>query len=212
MRTLALGRRRREGSGTSSLEILIAATLLGPVIIALFLVLEAAHRAYQRGERAADRQQNARLAMARIVRDLRLAGLDPSGVIPRLPVPAAIQIAESSRIAFVGDSNSDESSERIEYRLDAGSTPPVLRRQQWSTWNGVWSGTSGAQPMAEWITSLALTYFGADGGAIGSGDSPGRLGEIRRVRIVMTMEPPSGQPAVAGYQLVSEVSLRNVER
>ena len=155
-------------------------------------------------------QQSARIVMARIVRDLRSAGLDPSAVIPGLPIQAAIQTAETNRIAFVGDPNSDGTTDKIEYRLDLSSNPPVLRRQQWSKWNNGWSGTNGAQPLAEWIRSVEFTYFGPGGSVIPSSEIAARMGEIRRVGIVIIAGEPSSQVAPETYRLVSEARLRNV--
>ena len=197
--------------GFTLVELIIASALLGPAVIAVFLVVERMQGAYNKGERRADVQQSARIVMARIVRDLRSSGLDPSAVIPRLPIQAAIQTAETNRIAFVGDPNSDGSTEKIEYRLDLSADPPVLRRQQWSTWNNGWSGTNGAQPLAEWIRSVEFTYFGPGGGVIPSSEINARMGEIRRVGIVIIAGEPSSQAAPESYCLVSEVRMRNVE-
>lgn len=194
--------------GFTSSEILLAAALLGPILVIIFLAVDAMQGAYNRGERIADLQQSARIGMARIVRELRFAGLDPSVVIPSLPIQAPIQIAEGSRVAFISDANGDGSSEKIEYRLDLVTDPPVLRRQQWSTWSGGWSGTNGAQPLAERITMTEFTYFGP-GGEIPIGDLPARIGEIRRVRIAITAEAASGHTPAETYRLISEVRIRN---
>lgn len=190
-------------------EVLIASTLIGPVLICAFIILETMHGAYSRGERRADLQQSARIGMARIVRELRAAGLDPSGLIPDLPIPRPIQSADISRIAFIGDPNGDGSSKKIEYRLDLSASPPVLRRQQWSTWGGGWSGTNGAQPLAEGITAVEFTYFGAGGSAIPPHELAARLGEIRRVGINITALAPPGHILSEPFRLVSEVQLRN---
>ena len=190
-------------------EVLIASTLIGPVLISAFIILETMHSAYSRGERRADLQQSVRIGMARIVRELRAAGLDPSGLIPGLPVPGPIQSADISRIAFIGDPNGDGSSKKIEYRLDLSASPPVLRRQQWSTWGGGWSGTNGAQPLAEGITAVEFTYFGVGGSAIPPGELAARLGEIRRVGINITALAPPGRILSEPFRLVSEVQLRN---
>lgn len=190
-------------------EVLIASTLIGPVLISAFIILETMHGAYSRGERRADLQQSVRIGMARIVRELRAAGLDPSGLIPGLPIPGPIQSADISRIAFIGDPNGDGSSKKIEYRLDLSASPPVLRRQQWSTWGGGWSGTNGAQPLAEGITAVEFTYFGAGGNAIPSRELAARLGEIRRVGINITALAPPGRILSEPFRLVSEVQLRN---
>jgi len=195
--------------GFTSAEVLIASALIGPVLICAFIILETMHGAYSRGERRADLQQSARIGMARIVRELRAAGLDPSGLIPGLPNPGPIQTADISRIAFIGDANGDGSSKKVEYRLDLSASPPVLRRQQWSTWGGGWSGTNGAQPLAEGITAVEFTYFAAGGSAIPPDELAARLGEIRRVGINIAVGAPPGHILSEPFRLVSEVQLRN---
>ena len=206
MREVSAKRRER---GFTTTEILVTSVLLGPVMIVAFLMVDTLQGAYSRGERIADLQQSARIGMARIVRELRTAGLDPSSVIPSLPIAGPIQRAESNRIAFITDSDGDGSSERIEFRLDLSGDPPVLRRQQWATWEGAWSGTNGAQPLAERITVLEIAYFGGGGIEISPGELPARIGEIRRVRIFMTAAGPSGRTPPEIYDLISEVHLRN---
>ena len=200
---------RRRERGFTTMEILVTSVLLGPVMIVAFLMVDSLQGAYTRGERIADLQQSARIGMARMVRELRTAGLDPSSVIPSLPIAGPIQRAESNRIAFITDSNGDGSSEKIEFRLDLSGDPPVLRRQQWATWDGAWSGTNGAQPLAERITVLEIAYFGGGGSEIPPSELPARIGEIRRVRIFITATAPSGRTPPEIYDLISEVHLRN---
>jgi hypothetical protein len=196
-------------SGFTFSEALIASMLLGPVLISALLILDAMHGAYGRGERASDLQQSARIGMARLIRELRVAGLDPSGLIPGLPVRSPIQAAEISRIAFVGDVNNDGSTEKIEYRLDVSFSPSVLRRQQWSTWAGGWSGTNGGQPLAEGITAAEFAYFEAGGSVIPPGELPARIAEVRMVRVVIMAAAPDGQAPFQPYRLISDVRLRN---
>ncbi len=195
--------------GFTFVEVLLTSALLAPLVIGMCMMLDSMHKAYRTGERSADLQQSTRIVMGRIVRELRAAGLDPSVLMPRLPTQAAIQVAEDDRIAFIGDPSGDGSTKKIEYRLDSSTDPPVLRRQQWSTWSGVWSGTNGAQPLAEGITSAKFTYYGPDGNAIHPGELPARVGEIRRVRIVLVAAAPSDEIAREAYRLVSEVRVRN---
>lgn len=202
--------------GFTLVELLIASALLVPLMITLFLMVETLQRAYSRGEQRADLQQSARIAMARMVRELRAAGFDPEAVIPQLPVPTAIQTAEASRIAFIADPDGDgkkskksKKSMKIEYRLDLSADPPVLRRQQWPTWNSGWSGSNGGQPLAERITGVEFTYYGADGTPISSSELPTRLGEIQRVGLVITAGSPPGQSPPETYRLVSAVRIRN---
>lgn len=207
-RTTRTGNQR----GFTLLELLIASALLVPLVITLFLTLETMQKAYSKGEQRADTQQSARMAMARMIRELRAAGLDPEGVIPRLPVPAVIQTAEMNRVAFIADPDGDGASKKIEYRLDLSVDQPVLRRQQWSwsTSNNGWTGASGAQPLAEGITAIELTYYVADGTAIPSGELLARVGEIQRVGLVITAGSPPGQTSSETYRLGCEVRMRNV--
>ncbi len=206
MQALASIERQR---GFTFLELLLSSVLLAPLVICLFLVVETMLGAYTRGESRADLQQTARIAMARIVRELRAAGLDPSAVIPRLPIRAAIQTAETNRIAFIGEANGDGVSKKIEYRLDLSGDRPILRRQQWSTWDSGWSGTNGAQPLAEGIISAEFTYFGPGGSVIPPIELPARLAEIGRVGIIIIVGEPSSQGAPETYRLVSHARLRN---
>lgn len=198
------------GRGFSLLEALVASAILAPAMIVVFDMVESLQRAYSRGEMRADVQQSARITLARIVRDLRGAGSDPSGVIARLPVTGPIQTAEASRIAFVGDANGDGSTEKIEYRLDTSAEGAVLRRQQWSTWSGSWSGTNGAQPLAEGITAVAFSYVGASGTVIPQSETAARLREIRRVGIVVIAVVRPNRTSADTYRLESEVRIRNV--
>ncbi len=206
MQALASIERQR---GFTFLELLLSSVLLAPLVIGLFLVVETMLGAYTRGESRADLQQTARIAMARIVRELRAAGLDPSAVIPRLPIRAAIQTAEANRIAFIGEANGDGVSKKIEYRLDPSGDRPVLRRQQWSTWNNGWSGTNGAQPLAEGIISAEFTYLGPGGSEILPNELAARMAEIGLVGIIIIAGEPSSQGAPGTYRLVSHVRLRN---
>jgi Tfp pilus assembly protein PilW len=187
--------------GFSYVEGMIASALFAPIVIVVLLVIETMHSAYGKGEQSADLQQSARIAMARIVRELRAAGLDPSGILPQLAAQSAVQTAELNRIAFIADANDDGNTEKIEYRLDQSGQSPVLRRQQWSAWNSGWTGTNGGQPLAERITSVEFAYFGPGDGTIPLSDLPARMAEIRRVRVTIMAE---------NYRLVSDVRLRNV--
>jgi len=198
---MKVGRSIRGGRGFSYVESMIATALFGPIVVVVLMVMETMHGAYGKGEQSADVQQSARIAMARIVRELRAGGLDPSGVLPQLAIQSAVQTAELSRIAFIADANDEGSTKKIEYRLDLSGQAPVLRRQQWSTWNAGWTRTNGGQPLAERIASLEFAYFGAADTAIPLSNLPARMAEIRRVRVIIMAE---------SYRLVSDVRLRNV--
>jgi type II secretory pathway component PulJ len=205
----------RTQSGGTLVELLIASTLLVALTLTVFLAIDSLLRTYSRGEQRADLQESARIAAGRMAQELRAAGLDPEGVIPQQPVQAAIQTAETSRIAFItgeSDANGNDKSIKVEYRLDLKADPPVLRRQQWS-WSmssNSWTGASGAQPFANGITAVELTYYGADGAAIPSGELAARLGETQRIGLAVTASSPPGHTPPETYRLVGEVRMRNI--
>jgi type II secretory pathway component PulJ len=205
----------RAQSGVTLVELLIASALLVALTLTGFLAIDSLLRTYSRGEQRADLQASARIATGRMAQELRAAGLDPEAVIPQQPVQAAIQTAETSRIVFItgeADSNGNDKSMKVEYRLDLKADPPVLRRQQWS-WSmssHSWTGASGAQPFVNGITAVELTYYGVDGAAIPSGELAARLGEIRRVGLAVTASSPPGHTPPETYRLVGEVRMRNI--
>jgi hypothetical protein len=195
--------------GVACAEMLVASALFAMVIVAFLLAVDAIQKAYGGGEQIAELHQSARIGLARIVRELRGAGLDPSGLMPALPSPTPIQLAEANRIAFIGDVNGDGATEKVEYRLDPSTNPPTLRRQLWSTWNNGWSGTNGAQPLAERITLLEFTYHGVDGQPIPLNELPSKLQDIRRIRARIDATASPGQSPGRSYRVLAEVRLRN---
>ena len=99
-------RPRREGGFTLA-EVLIASTVSMIVLIGLYLLYDVNQATLIRGEQQTDLQQNARIGMDRIVRELRLVGSDPSGTLSGVPAipgattscpapPAALQAIETA--------------------------------------------------------------------------------------------------------------------
>src|SRR3990172_6766290 len=130
---LAMGRQRdrfgdgRSEAGFSLVEVLTATAISGVVLLALYLLYDVNQVTFVKGEQQADLQQNARIAVDRIVRELRLAGLYPEEppVIP--PVcPTAIQSATATSIRFIADVDSDGTTERVEYTRDPACTPNCI--------------------------------------------------------------------------------------
>src|SRR3970040_398633 len=132
---LAMGKQRgRSGSwwgqaGFSLGEILMATAISSVFLRALFLLYDGNQVTFLKAEQQADLQQNARIAVDRIVRELRLAGSErqtPS-VIPA-SCATAIQLAEATRINFIANINEDDPTERVEYTYDNAANPPRRSR------------------------------------------------------------------------------------
>ncbi len=209
----------REG-GFSLAEVLVAATVGSIVLLGLYLLYDVNQVTFIRGEQQTDLQQNARIGMDRIVRELRLAGSDPSGVLtggPAIPggkdecegdpVPGkAVENAEATCIRFYADvdSGSPPDTERVEYSYDAAAG--VLQRRQWKV-----DGTSnGAQPLAERVTALTLTYYDEMGNVLPTPVAAGSLDVIRRISLLIQTEDTQTGRVPNPFILRGEVRPRNL--
>ena len=164
--------------GFTLAEAIIAAALSSFILLGLYLMYETNQVSFTKGERQTDLQQNARIALDRIVRELRLAGSDPSGILAG--GGTAILVAEASRVQFYADVDSNSTTDRIEYSFDAAAQ--LIRRQFWSG-NGASAGT---EQLAQAVTALAFAYFDGSNNLLPSPVLAGNLGSIRRVSVTVT--------------------------
>lgn len=200
----------RQPSGYTLLEIVLAGTIFALVVLTFLMVYDANEKTFLRGEKAGDLQQNARVAMERLVRELRMSGYAPG--VPAAQASPAIRIAQFSRIQFVADVDSDGTTEQVTYALNSGMITREQRRWTGSAWD---TGT-GALPLASRITSLSFAYYDASNNVIAlSGDPPavssGGLASIRRIRVTtVTTDTVAGQMEQQAYTLTSDVRPRNL--
>ncbi len=222
----------RGEAGFSLAEVLTATAISGVVLLALYLLYDVNQVTFVKGEQQADLQQNARIAVDRIVRELRLAGFYPEEppVIP--PVcPTAIQSATATSIRFIADIDSDGTTERVEYTRDPACTPncmenpPKIRRERWSPPAGPtctsWSVAGGQTSFAERVTALAFTYYDASNTCLGGAAAPdcpappasvpgGSLGNIRRISVTVTTQDAQTGSKAQPFTLRAEVRPRNL--
>jgi len=115
----------RPVGGYSVPELLVALALAGLLLSGILGLLSSSLRAYRWGADRVAAQQDARIALDRMVRELREAGYDP-----RAAGIAAVLVAEPARVVFQrdldGDGAVDPTSERVAFLLRAGDS--VLRR------------------------------------------------------------------------------------
>ena len=167
-------------------EVLIAIALLGLVLSATLTVFAHGQRAYTQGAARVESQQSARLALARMARELRQAG--GGSVLP-------IAVAERSRVVIQrdldGDGVASARGETVTWQLSAGG---ALRR----------NAGAGLQPIVNGVRSLELSYLDAD-------SRPTTVpAAVRSVIIALTTEPEHpGAGGATATKLVTEVRLRN---
>jgi len=168
-------------------DLLAALALLGLVLSATLTILAQGQSAYTRGTARVESQQTARMALARMARELRQAGAG-GGVLP------PIAVAETSRVVIQhdldGDGVASARGETVTWQLSAG----VLRR----------NAGGGAQPIVNGVRALAFSYLDAE-------SRPTTIpAAVRTVIIALTTEPE--HPGAGGAtltKLTTEVRLRN---
>ncbi len=216
--------------GFTLIETLVSAALFSLVIAGVYLLYTTMQSTMSRGELKSDLQQNARVALDQMAREIRMAGYDPSGAIPAVtPQPkAAIRAATPGCLSFVADVSASGTSKQITYDLN-GTT---LRRRV-DNWDGASNAFvlgGGAQPQAESVNLLTFTYYdgydqvltpaswtssqrcppvtGAASQSIVQLDY-WQMRQVRRVAIaVQTRDARPGVPSEF-YTLTSDVRLRN---
>ena len=136
----------RAPGGYSLAELLVSMAVLGLLMAGTLSVLQSGLRAYGWGSARVEAQQSARIALERMVKELREAGYDPTGA-----GIAAVVAAEPARVTFQRDLNGnglvDATRERVTFLVRPGET--TLRRD----------AGAGAQPIIDGVRRLALTYF-----------------------------------------------------
>lgn len=177
--------RRSDSRGFAFVELLVALALVGIVLVTLTGLLQHGEQAYLAGTARLEAQQSARVAVERLGRELRGAGLDPRGTgFPPLVNPT------STGFTIQNDLNGDGviagNRETITYSL-RGRT---LRR----------NAGGGAQPVVEGVGALAFTYLDA------AGNPATTPREIRSVVITITTGSGDGG---GGATMTSQIRLRN---
>jgi type IV pilus assembly protein PilW len=208
--------------GFSLVEILIAMSV-GMVVLGLvYNVFTLLSKQFTKQEVVVEMQQNARMAMDIITREILLAGYNPARTLtkcsgamePASPSTTCVGIrsASAGSISLASDLDGDgdltaddtNSNENIVYdrgESPAGSGIYALRRK---------SNNGTPQPAIENLDFLGFSYFNAGGG------TPTDLANIRKIRITIRVKAAKADPAYPTnggfrtYTLVSDVTPRNL--
>jgi len=146
--------------GFTIIEMLVAMALVGIVMGAIYGVFASSNRSYHTQDSVADAQQNVRAGIDFMVRDLRMAGLDPLD-----KAGAGIETAAGSNLRFTADldmdgiiDNPDASDgideadlERVAYEYDGAN---LLERVLYKA-----DGTEeDRQTLVDNVSALQFTY------------------------------------------------------
>ena len=135
--------------GFTLVEILITIAITGIVSATIFTAFQSQQKSYVAQEDVAVMQQNLRAGMDMMVREIRMAGYDPTS-----DANAGIVSGISNSIAFTidetGDGDIDDSNEYITYSLYTSYNIQKLGRKSTATANN--------QPVSENIDALEFFY------------------------------------------------------
>ena len=196
--------------GFTLVEMVLALAISTIVLAAVYSVFTIANKNFTTQNAAANVQQNLRSAIRLIARDIRHAGLDPSG-----SDNFGITYASQSKIRFTMDRDTyngivDEANlEEITYDFQNDQDQVVQ-----TLYEGKPSENTAA--LIRNITNLNFSYRDADNtDLIDSGLTPPRvpddkLAEIRTVEISVTHQEPAGRDKMVSRTLTRRVECRNL--
>lgn len=191
----------RNQSGFTLLEMLISSAVFVIILFAIYLMLTTNQVTYMRGENRVEIQQNGRVAMRRMAREIRMAGYDPSSAIPAQGSQTAIQVANANIVTFIADLDGDDVTDWVRYRLQGNQ----LIRDSSSWVGGAWNppiANPTSSVLADSLSALSFTYFDR------TDTGTATLADIRRITLGITL-----QDTASGFQdtfpLTSDVRLRN---
>lgn len=187
----------RTASGFTVVEVLVSLAIMSIVFGAVYQSFDIFNRSYTKENVKAGVQQRTRIGIDLMVRDIRLAGLDPLGT-----ANAQIITADADNIQFSADLNYDgdvnDPFENTTYALNGD-----LLRQTSDLGSGFVTDT-----LLDNIDALTFTYLDAS-------DTPmavpvGSTEDIRTVIVSLTMQRPAGRDGPISRTYTARVRCRNL--
>lgn len=198
------GRGDRIAKGFTITEILVAVAIVSIMIMGIFTLYVGQEASYVHQQEILQLQQQMRVALNKIVKEIRMAGYDPQQANETTPNTFGIQTAAANSIYFTVDTDRDgvvDPDERYRVRVD--SSKVEYSDDNGTTWQSL-TWHSLVAPVE--AVSLSFTYYDSDGTVTAV------LQDIRVVRIALT-ERVKLSGAVSMYYsktLSSRVELRNL--
>ena len=200
--------------GFTIVELLVAMAIVGLILGAIYAVFTSSNRSYHTQDRVVDTQQGLRVGVDFMVRDIRLAGLDPEET-----ALFEIEEATATLIQFTADLNmngviDENNRERVAYQFsgselqrcnldtayeDNPGTPPPDRVPQ--TWDS----------LIENVNNLTFEYLDAAGNDLGEpGTDETELAKVRTVVINMQTQGTNAENQTFDRTLRTQVRCRNL--
>jgi prepilin-type N-terminal cleavage/methylation domain-containing protein len=199
---------RNNKTGFTVLELMISMAIMSIALTSIYGLYMSYVRVYTTEGVTSRVQQGVRAGMDMMVRDIRMAGLDPTGTDRFGMVEASAQ-----SIRFTADRDMDgeiddpdlsggfnESNlEQIAFTYDAGTN--LLEMILYKSDDTIESRDT----MLENVSNLNFTYLNADDGVTAD------LNEIRTVIIALTVQKPAGRGDPVSRTLTKRIRCRNLD-
>lgn len=201
---LRLGDRPRSLShaGFTMIELLVVIAISAILFTFMYKGFERLTR-YDTAENVkAGTQQSARIGVEMMVKDIRLAGLNPLGT-----AGAGVVAASPTSFRFTADVNLDgtvdvaDPFEDITYGLNLDGTCGTCLQQ---------TNQLGTETLLDNVNTLALTYLDDTGTAIPAASLAARLLDIRTVGINLTLNRLAGREGTVFRTYTTQVRCRNL--
>jgi len=215
----------RGQDGFTLVEMMVAISIFLLILVGVFQVFDPSTQAYLNSQHKLGVQQNGRVSMDTIVRQVRMTGFFPENLDNNTAndVSNRIQSASESALAVAGDLDGSGSSSVFTFCRDSGG----LRVVKGPIGTAASYTCSTGTVLAESVTALSFAYFDANntpipnpvtstynldsvalGGAPTFATTTERAAVARIVIKLTARENVPGQPAQT-YDLASDVRLRN---
>jgi type IV pilus assembly protein PilW len=193
--------------GFTAVELLVSLAILSMTLGSIYSLYMSFIRTCTKEGVKVHIQQGVRSSLDMMIRDIRLAGLDPTGtddfgivaVSPqRIQFTADRDMDGEVDSADITDGIDDTDMEFVAYEYDGNS---IVKMSLYKA-----DGTLElSDTMVENVTDLSFEYFNSDD------DTTSVLEDIRTVEITMTIEKSSGRDGQVSRTLIKRVKCRNLE-
>lgn len=161
--------------GFTLIEMLIAVALALIILSGVYEVFTSQQKAYSTQDQVVEMQQNARVAMDMMTREIRLAGYiaeqwttdaTPTGDVSVGGYTTDgsaddIEDINTNDLTFEGDVDGNSQTDTVRYSLSGNNL--VREVCEWDGSTSTWCVSSSAQPLAENITNLTFAYYDSNG-------------------------------------------------
>ena len=193
-------------NGFTLIEVMLTIAISGIALAAIYGVFISSSQSYRTQEGVVDAQQRARVGLDFMVRNIRMAGLDPLSPAIDASEPGTgvgIKEATATKIRFTADMDMNgaidnpNNEERLTYTYNAANQTLSQIRYE---------GTASAstQPLIDMVSALAFTYLDTNGVMTAN------LADIRSVIISITCQGTGARGQILTRTLSTRVNCRNL--